>query len=366
MVSLEQVQVFPTALFSVFHLTLVGTQQEIGRQMARVALESLSGRAEHIDDGTRHANKARMYAEFAPILAARSRGIAEVLGDRRLDEFSLSLTEVPAVFGCSSLSCSGSGGIVFGRNFDFTLRSFAELSGIPASATTRPFIDPVILLDLQPQDTGYRTVCLVAHDLCGGVYDGMNEHGLCVAVLAVTDGMQMPSPEFVGFDELMVPRLLLESCRTVDEAAQMFPALPKLRPMIPVHYHLCDASGRSAVLEWNAESGQYGVVNDSGGFLACTNHFLSPAGSSTGLPHFVSSQERHTLLSTGIDLPVFDPSQIEAHLARVELQDRDAVGRFLGGTLWRSLFSPAQRKAEFIFRDGRQNVFAGPRIAVQL
>lgn len=77
----------------------------------------------------------------------------------RADPYSLSTVDQPPPFACSAAAFPSQSGPMLIRNFDFTLRSFAKLVGIPATLK-RPMADPVVLMTIEP-NVGRQTICMV-------------------------------------------------------------------------------------------------------------------------------------------------------------------------------------------------------------
>jgi hypothetical protein len=103
-----------------------------------------------------------------------------------------------------------------------------------------------------------------------GVLSGMNEHGLCVAMLEVYEsGDDSPSFNPRGIPYAICLRHILEECRTVAEAKRLISSLPRT-----CYYNLavCDRE-TGGVLEVTPK--QVVMRTLENGLCACTNHFLS-------------------------------------------------------------------------------------------
>jgi uncharacterized protein (DUF885 family) len=81
-------------------------------------------------------------------------------------------------------------------------------------------------------------------------FDGMNERGLAVGMMAVPHGEGGNDPSKVTLDSLEIIRLLLDKAARVDEALAIFGQYNIAWGSGPaVHYLIADASGDSAVVE---------------------------------------------------------------------------------------------------------------------
>lgn len=111
-----------------------------------------------------------------------------------------------------------------------------------------------------------------AYATCGyslfgiGLHDGMNEHGLAV-------GLHFVSTRFhqKGLMAGLIVRIVLDQCRTVQEAAELLSELPHADEY---NYSLTDALGYSAIVE----AGPFQSHVLRGTRLCCTNHFQKTPG----------------------------------------------------------------------------------------
>lgn len=153
-------------------------------------------------------------------------------------------------FGCSTLSVpSTEGGALFGRNFDWARCN-------------------ALIVESAPK-TGYKSISTVNLDFLGGYLqsfpvkartlaalyaplDGMNEKGLCVAVLMIQDSADIEQES--GKPDLTTTtavRLLLDKAGSVEEAVNLLEQYDLHASMdMMVHIALSDAAGNSVVVEY--------------------------------------------------------------------------------------------------------------------
>ena len=81
-------------------------------------------------------------------------------------------------------------------------------------------------------------------------FDGMNEQGLAVGMMAVPHADGQHHPGAVTLDELELMRLILDYAQDVPSALRLIHAYNVSFGSVPIHYLLADASGSSAVLEY--------------------------------------------------------------------------------------------------------------------
>ncbi len=81
-------------------------------------------------------------------------------------------------------------------------------------------------------------------------FDGMNEHGLAVGMMAVDQADPPAGQGRTPVNSLMVIRLVLDYAKTVDEAIAIFQQVTiDFSEGPPLHYLIADATGKSAVIE---------------------------------------------------------------------------------------------------------------------
>ena len=176
-------------------------------------------------------------------------------------------------FGCSTISVRTSeGDAVFGRNFDWGTCTALIVQTEPAkgydsvSTVNMDFLN--LGLDM-PEETQMRLLSVAAPF---APMDGMNEKGLCVAVLMIQD-----SPGFqqdTGKPDLTTTtavRLLLDRAADVEEAVELLSQYDMHASAgMMVHFALADAEGHSVVVEYIDNEM---VVTET---PVVTNYYLSP------------------------------------------------------------------------------------------
>jgi hypothetical protein len=151
--------------------------------------------------------------------------------------------------GCTSIAIRRGGRVLIGRNYDFrtiqTLRLRIRLAPEAALASVG-----------------------MQGSLPGGRYDGVNEQGLFVSLhVVMTDDAPGRAP---GVPFHLVPRILLETCRDVDEALGLITRIPHLNPF---NYLLADPARFIAV---EAHPSRVRVVEPEGEALVVANHYRHP------------------------------------------------------------------------------------------
>lgn len=176
-------------------------------------------------------------------------------------------------FGCSTISArTAKGDAVFGRNFDWGSCNALIVQTRPtdgyASVSTVNMDFLNLGLDM-PEEMQMRLLSVAAPF---APMDGMNEKGLCVAVLMIQD-----SPAFAqdtGKPDLTTTtavRLLLDKAADVEEAVELLAQYDMHASAgMMVHFALADAKGRSVAIEYIANEM---IVTET---PIVTNYYLFP------------------------------------------------------------------------------------------
>jgi hypothetical protein len=168
---------------------------------------------------------------------------------------------------------NGEGQAILGRNFDW-------------------FNQPALLLYTHPAD-GYASASMVDISYLGFdtgkpswldrmrlldapylPFDGMNEAGLAVGMMAVPHAQASDDPRRVTIGSLHAIRLLLDNAASVDEAIPLLEAYNlDWDDGPPLHYLVADAFGDSAVIEF--VGGAMSVVRTEESWQVSTNFVLT-------------------------------------------------------------------------------------------
>lgn len=194
---------------------------------------------------------------------------------------------------CTCFAALGQAGdMSFGRNFDW-------------------YDHPALLLFTDPPD-GYASVSMVDISYLGYgrelpswrdrlnllsapllPFDGLNERGLAVGMMAVPHAEGGRDPRKATLDGLEVIRLLLDRVQDVDQAIALlqdynvdFGGGP------PVHYLVADASGHAAVIEYIA--GEVRALRNTERWQVATNFVIAeamPQGAQSGCWRYNAAYE---------------------------------------------------------------------------
>lgn len=209
------------------HLILRGTNEEIGRALAEIAIERYNVRPNPSRDPLRTRAQRKYFQTQYPILYDRVRGVAAAF-DRDVHDDSWSHTDLGFTdlrAGCSVVhlpaKTTADGKDVVSRDYDYSTGSltFGALAPGLLHPTARPY-----LIEMHP-DRGYASLAMVAYDLLSGVLDGINSEGLTVTMamddeLLSKHKLEPTLGSAPGLGVLRMMRMILDTCATADEAKE--------------------------------------------------------------------------------------------------------------------------------------------------
>ncbi|GAA3656960.1 hypothetical protein GCM10022224_020030 [Nonomuraea antimicrobica] len=343
----------------VTHLTLAGSQYEIGKALTQEARRLGWAPAQ----GDPVVNRARRtwFERHWPQHHARMDGAAQALGlDPDQDELALDgLNFVPTGYGCSAMwippSAATDGHGRVGRNYDFFPTTTSEImGGEPRPGELPMAARPYVITTVPDEGLASTVITMSALDGC---MDGINSAGLAVALLVADFESAAPpedmSPQ-VGLDSAQLPRFLVDTCENVEQAKQALLGAKHYDFGMPLHYLVADANGQAFVWE-RGRDGKEHVIEFGDGPLCVTNHLLHRHRDPMNLPEdtpgsFASYSRLRTLYerSKGVTMSSQD---IRDSLRAVQ-QPEEAAVPFR--TLWSTVFDTADRtlSTRFYLGDG--------------
>jgi hypothetical protein len=389
---------FPT----VRHLILQGSNYEIGRHLATLAMERYGVRQRPTGDPQVIEARRLYFRQHYPILLERARGVADAYGisleDNRADLVSLMYPSLmpPKTGGCSVVfyppQTTTHGHGLLSRNLDAQTGSLLEMLGAPAppGIQLKPAYSEPYIMEVYP-DVGYASLYLACTDLLGACYDGVNAEGLAVSLMGDGDPSNTPTADpqrlfRVGINELQVLRLLLDTCATVEEAQRTLLLAKHYTVMLSCHYLIADRQGHSFVWEHTSGHNQDYILEGSGAPQVVTNHPLYSMPAQVAIPEIDAhrpaprgdSYQRYRALS----------HTIEAHCGRYSVDVVKAINACVfaddavmreyanftrlellttGRTLWHSVYDTHERSLEisFYLRDEPDGESSDPRSAIR-
>ena len=156
--------------------------------------------------------------------------------------------------GCTAFVVkNGNGNILFGRNFDFTYAPSLQLYTTPdngyASVSTVNLAFAGYSENNLPDGSFFDCFLTLAAPFLP--FDGMNEKGLAIALLAVPKAEVPYNPDKITLNTTTAIRLVLDKAATVEEAIELLKQYNiYFSGGIECHYLIADASGHSVIVEY--------------------------------------------------------------------------------------------------------------------
>lgn len=175
-------------------------------------------------------------------------------------------------FGCGVFTARNlDGDVIFARNMDC---EYAIPMMIRLGEKNYKSLALLNMAELDWDENTYETLEADPRLTLAAPYspsDGMNEHGLAIAIMTDSSAIYPNSNPITLFDETL-PRLILDKAKTVDEAVQYAKKYNFFFSVAPLHYMVSDATGASAVIEF--AGGRMVTTNNTKNYLTATNFTL--------------------------------------------------------------------------------------------
>jgi len=230
-----------------YEVNLVGSYYEMGREYGRRLRKADFKTPKYSSAAIELGKKCRGHVETVfPEIMDEIRGIAEAA---EIDYDALCtflLTHPQATPKCSIFAVTDGRTTYIGRNYDmfYSLKDFTE------SYFTAP-------------QQGHRSVGQT--DVFVGREDGVNEHGLGVAMSGITDYFEPGVPFWIAI------RYLLDKCKTVQEGVDVLTEIPH---HCTISFLLADSTGEMIVVE--VKPGLAVVREPEDNYIVSTNHYNHP------------------------------------------------------------------------------------------
>ncbi len=155
-------------------------------------------------------------------------------------------------FGCGAfVAQNADGDIIFARNMDCecAIPMMIRLS----EDNNYKSLALVNMAELDWDENTYETLETDAKLTLAAPYsptDGINEHGLAVAILTNASAIYPNSSNKNSLFDLTLPRLILNKAKSVEEAIEYMKNYNLFYCVAPLHYMVADATGDAAVIEF--------------------------------------------------------------------------------------------------------------------
>ena len=247
-------------------------------------------------------------------------------------------------FGCSTLTARNEkGGVMYGRNFDWMECTAMVINSKPANGYTSVSTVNLDFLDLGTEYDPDKILSRVIS--AASLYapmDGINEEGLCVAVLMIDDpdatDQDTGKP---GITTTTAVRLLHDKAANVEEAIGLLEQYDMHASAgMMLHLALIDRSGRSVAVEY--VNNEMSVIETP----VVTNFYLTP-GEKYGIGT-AQSHTRYDMLMTHLsEQPVMDMEDMKEAMASVS---KNNFGEF-ASTEWTVVYDQDTGELRYYHRE---------------
>lgn len=249
-----------------------------------------------------------------------------------------------APFGCSTLSVSSpEGARIFGRNFDWGACATLIVQTQPKNGYASVSTVNMDFLNLGLNLSESAFVRLMSAAAPYAPMDGMNEKGLCVAVLMIEErpGFQQDS-EKPDLTTTTAVRLLLDNAADVEEALALLEQYDlHASAGMMVHFAIADAAGRSVAVEYI--DNEMSVVETP----VVTNFYLTP-GEKYGIGTEESHRRYEILTEALAGNPTMSMEEVRDAMDSVSKHNFDSV---FASTEWSIVFDQTNRTARYYHRE---------------
>jgi len=192
------------------------------------------------------------FDEFLELGATSDKDIESFVAKRLLKGLPIDLGIVGD--GCTAfVTQNEKGEVIYGRNYDFPYTPSLQLVTNPqngyASVSTVDLAFAGYSKDNLPSGLNFQSFLTLATPFLP--FDGMNEKGLAIALLAVPEVQLSNDPNKVTLNTTTAIRLVLDKASTVDEAVELLKNYNiYFSGGINCHYLIADATGKSVIVEF--------------------------------------------------------------------------------------------------------------------
>lgn len=295
-----------------------------------------------------HEGESGFNAFLAQGGASSDMGVVEFLMDNLLGGESLLFQNLP--FGCSVLSAVDEDeNTLFGRNFDWNnceawIMESRPINGYTSISTVNmDFITSASSMVNSLPDSLKTLAALYAP------MDGMNEKGLCVAILMIQDGSTInQNTDKPDITTTTAVRLLLDKAANVKEAVELLGQYDMHASMgMMVHFALSDAEGNSVVVEY--VNNEMVVIETS----VVTNFYLAE-GEKYGIGT-AQSHERFDILTNLLQVsPVLSMADMRDAMDSVS---KDNFGDEFASTEWSIVYNKITGEVHYYHRENYKKPF---------
>lgn len=247
-------------------------------------------------------------------------------------------------FGCTAFSVPGEAGILMGRNYDFKRNTSAMAVSCHPDDGYRS-LSFAALDNLSANTMATRTeraAALLSPFVC---LDGINEKGVCIAVLILDSPSTHQDTGKPRISTSTAVRLVLDRCSSADEAVDLLRGYD-MHAIAGRDYHffVTDRSGDSRAIEYDCESP--GREMSAVPTRTLTNFFRMHIDEYGTDRRFGHGKDRYDRVESILEAEKDDCTRDTVWRA-MEAASQTPSGELTGNTQWSVLFDTAALTAEF-------------------
>lgn len=251
-------------------------------------------------------------------------------------------------FGCSTLAARNEAGkVMYGRNFDWMECTAMVVKSKPAKgyASVSTVNSDFLTLGTEYNPDNMLSKVISAASLYAPM-DGINEAGLCVAVLMIDDSdVTDQDTGKPGITTTTAVRLLLDQAANVEEAIDLLEQYDMHASAgMMLHLALTDRTGRSVAVEY--VNNEMSVIETP----VVTNFYLTP-----GEKYGIGTEQSHTrydmLMARLSEQPVMDMEDMKDAMSNVS---KNNFGEF-ASTEWTIVYDQDTGELRYYHRENYDN-----------
>ncbi len=157
--------------------------------------------------------------------------------------------------GCTAfVSRNEEGDIIYARNFDFVYAPFLQVhtdpdNGYASVSTVNLSFAGYGKDNLPSSGVSFNNFLTLAAPYLP--FDGMNEKGVCIALLAVPEVQMIDDPDKITLNTTTAIRLVLDKAASTDEAVELLKNYNiYFSGNVTCHFLIADATGKSVIVEY--------------------------------------------------------------------------------------------------------------------
>ena len=193
------------------------------------------------------------FDEFLKTGAKSDKDIEAFVTKRLLKGLPIKINVTEA--GCTAfVTRNETGDVIFGRNFDFEYAPVLQVhtdpdDGYASVSTVNLSFAGYDRDNLPSSGIGFNNFLTLAAPFLP--FDGMNEKGVCMSLLAVPEVQKKDDPDKVTLNTTTAIRLVLDKAASVDEAVALLKQYNiYFSGGVNCHFLIADATGKSVIIEY--------------------------------------------------------------------------------------------------------------------